>query len=1044
MLLSMNIGLVSGRCRDQRPLLELKNSLTFDNSASTKLVKWNSASDCCEWPGIACDDGGSGRVISLDLSFEGITGVLDDSSGLFSLQFLQNLNLSVNSFSTPLPASFASLTDLISLNLSNAGFIGQIPNDISKLTKLVSLDLSTDYFLGGPALKLEKPNLATLVQNLAQLEELILDGVNISAQGTDWCKALSSSLPNLKVLSMSDCFLSGPLDASLAELRSLSIIRLSRNNLSAPVPEFLANYPKLTALELISCQLNGIFPQTVFQIPTLEILDLSFNELLQGSFPVFHQNLSLQTLLLSTTNFSGTLPQSFGNLEKLSRIELQFNNFTGTIPNSIANLTQLFYLDLSSNKFEGRIPSFRKSKNLNYVDLSHNHLTGEIPSGHWEGLLSLTYVDLRYNAFNGSIPSSLFAIPSMQRIQLSNNRFGGQIPEFPNVSSPHLDTLDFSSNKLEGPIPSSVFDLANLNVLDLSSNKLNGTVELHLVQKLLNLTTLDLSYNNLTVIASGKNSNVSSLPQIKKLKLASCNLSVFPYLRNQSKLFHLDLSDNQITGPVPGWISELSLLQYLNLSRNLLVDLERSLSLPSLSILDLHRNQLQGSIPVPPPFITYMDYSSNNFSSFIPPNICNNLNCTFFFSLSNNNLTGAIPQSLCNNDWLQVLDLSNNSLSGKIPSCLIEGIKTIRVLNLRRNNFEGFIPDKFPRSCGLKTLDLSGNNLQGKVPKSLANCTTLEVLDLGNNKINDSFPCLLESISSFRVLVLRNNMFFGLIGCPGINGTWPRLQIVDLAFNHFRGNLPHIFLETWEGMMKGENRNLEHIKYDLLKLTNGLYYQDSIAVTFKGLEWELVKILTVFTSADFSNNNFEGPIPDVIGQFKALYVLNLSQNALTGRIPSSLGNLSHLESLDLSSNQFTGQIPPQLAILSFLSVLNLSYNRLVGRIPTGSQMQTFPSDSFEGNPGLCGPPLNLVCSNTSGSTFTRRSNQRKEFDWNFLSAELGYIFGLGIVILPLMFCKRWRTWYYTHVDRVIFRVFPQLDKRSNNLGRRAQRNRRRQ
>ncbi|KAJ6778095.1 RECEPTOR-LIKE PROTEIN 12 [Salix koriyanagi] len=179
-------------------------------------------------------------------------------------------------------------------------------------------------------------------------------------------------------------------------------------------------------------------------------------------------------------------------------------------------------------------------------------------------------------------------------------------------------------------------------------------------------------------------------------------------------------------------------------------------------------------------------------------------------------------------------------------------------------------------------------------------------------------------------------------------------------------------------MMGGENRNLEHIEYDPLKLTNGLYYQDSITVTFKDLELELVKILTVFTSADFSNNNFE------------------------------------------------------------------VYNRLVGRIPTGSQMQTFPSDSFEGNPGLCGPPLNLVCSNTSGSTFKRRSNQRKEFDWNFFSAELGSIFGLGIIILPLMFCKRWRTWYYTHVDRVIFRVFPQLDKRSNNLGRRAQRNRRRQ
>nr|TKR90255.1 hypothetical protein D5086_0000236350 [Populus alba] len=688
------------------------------------------------------------------------------------------------------------------------------------------------------------------------------------------------------------------------------------------------------------------------------------------------------------------------------------------------------------------------------LDLS-NQLKGEIPSSHWEGLRSLTHVDLGYNAFTGSTPSSLFAIPSLQKLQLSNNRFGGQIPEFPNVSSSLLDILDLSSNNLEGPIPSSVFGLAKLNVLELSSNKLNGTLQLHWIQKLPSLTTLGLSYNNLTVYASGGNSNMSSLPQIKKLRLASCDLGMFPDLRNQSKLFHLDLSDNQITGPVPGWISEIGLLQYLNLSRNLLVDLERPLSLPGLSILDLHHNQLQGSIPVPPSFITYVDYSSNNFSSFIPPNIGNYFTFTLFFSLSNNHLTGAIPQSMCNSESLQVLDLSNNSLSGAIPSCLIDKIKTLRALNLRRNNFGGIIPDKFPRSCELKTLDLSGNNLQGQVPKSLANCAMLEVLDLGNNQINDSFPCLLKSISSFRVLVLRNNMFSGLIGCPQIKGTWPRLQIVDLAYNNFRGNLPDIFLKTWEGMMEGGNRNLEYIRYE--EQTNGLYYQDSITVTVKGLELELVKILTVFTSADFSSNNFEGPIPDAIGQFNALYVLNLSHNALTGQIPSSLGNLSQLESLDLSSNQLSGQIPPQLVSLTFLSVLNLSYNRLVGRIPTGNQFGTFSSDFFEGNQGLCGFPLN-PCSNTKGSNSTpacsntsssacyntNGSNSGIEIDWNFLSVEFGFIFGLGIIILPLMFCKRWRTWYYTHVNRVIFRIFPQLDKRSKNLGRRAQRNRRRQ
>ncbi|KAJ6303459.1 hypothetical protein OIU77_017356 [Salix suchowensis] len=294
----------------------------------------------------------------------------------------------------------------------------------------------------------------------------------------------------------------------------------------------------------------------------------------------------------------------------------------------------------------------------------------------------------------------------------------------------------------------------------------------------------------------------------------------------------------------------------------------------------------------------------------------------------------------------------------------------------------GSIPDKFPRSCGLKTLDLSGNNLQGEVPKSLENCTTLEVLDLGNNQINDSFPCLLKSISSFRVLVLRNNMFSGLIGCPGINGTWPRLQIVDLAFNHFRG---------------------------------------------KSTSYLLGK----------------RPIPDVIGKFNALYVLNLSHNALRDHIPSSLGKLSQLESLDLSSNQLTGQIPPQLARLSFLSVLNLSYNRLVGPIPTGSQMQTFSADSFEGNQGLCGFQLNLLCSNTSGSTLTRRSNQRKEFDWQFIVPGLGFGLGSGIMVAPLLFSKKINKWYDDCIDKILLVLLPMLGLRYYARGRlegRARRN----
>ncbi|KAI6698506.1 hypothetical protein NL676_018625, partial [Syzygium grande] len=47
-----------------------------------------------------------------------------------------------------------------------------------------------------------------------------------------------------------------------------------------------------------------------------------------------------------------------------------------------------------------------------------------------------------------------------------------------------------------------------------------------------------------------------------------------------------------------------------------------------------------------------------------------------------------------------------------------------------------------------------------------------------------------------------------------------------------------------------------YIQYPFLR-TSGLYYQDTVSVTVKGLQVELVKILTLFTSIDFSCNNLE-------------------------------------------------------------------------------------------------------------------------------------------------------------------------------------------
>ncbi|KAK1562207.1 hypothetical protein Q3G72_008095 [Acer saccharum] len=333
-LFCSHVVLVAGQCQSdqQSLLLQLKSSLKFAANQSVHLVEWNQTIDCCNWSGVVCDVGG--RVTGLNLSFESISGAIENSTGLFGLQHLQRLDLAYNRFNgSQIPSRLANLSNLTYLNLSNAGFVGQIPGEVSNLTKLVSLDLSTLSLLGSGQLKLENPNLKVLVQNFRELRELYLDGVNLSGQGSEWCQALSSSssLSNLQVLSLSSCFLSGPIHPSLADLHSLSVIRLDQNNLSTPVPEFMSGFSNLTSLNLRSCGLNGTFPEKIFQ--NLVYVDLRFN------------------------SFNGTLPPPLFSLPLLQKLQLSDNQFDGQLPEfSRASSSVLDTLDLSGNRLEGSIP----------------------------------------------------------------------------------------------------------------------------------------------------------------------------------------------------------------------------------------------------------------------------------------------------------------------------------------------------------------------------------------------------------------------------------------------------------------------------------------------------------------------------------------------------------------------------------------------------------------------------------------------------------------------------------------------------------------
>ncbi|XP_050207978.1 receptor-like protein 6 [Mercurialis annua] len=827
---------------------------------------------------------------------------------------------------------------------------------------------------------------------------------------TDSCISASISsnstlfdLVHLQTLNLAyNIFFQSQIPSRIGELSSLTYLNLSCSGFSGQIPKQLLNLTKLVSLDL----------SDIYGLIGLNLHKPSFNDMVG-------QLTSLKELHLSSVNISSKVPELLSNFSSLESLRLDSCGLTGEFPAAIFQLPNLKILDLTSNPdLKTDLPSFQFGRPLKTLKLSTEHVPISIgnliymeelhlsdctftPSS-IENLVHLKFLFIWNCTFTGQIPPTFSNFTKLVRLVLSYNDFGiytpttssfswigeltrltylslsiinmnGEIPSSWFMNLTQLSSLQMSDNQLTGPLPQALMNLTKLEWLDLSTNQLSGPIPFQ-IGHLTSLFFLDLSFNKLD----------GGIP------------TSFSHLNN---LERLELNSNKLTGTLKFTVfSELKNLGYLDLSNN-------SLSLTTKTRSNVSFQRLRD-----------LNLGSCNLSEF-PSFLHHQLDFLVSLNLSSNKMSGELSPSICNLNSLQVLDLSFNNLSGQLPRCLGNFSDSLSVLNLKGNSFHGTIPSLWKNACQLKMIGMSHNKLQGPLPKSLGNCSLLKMVDFGSNQIIDVFPSWFGSLPNLQILILRSNNFYGTVENSVATG-FSNLRVIDLSLNQFSGKLQSKLLYNWNAMKVS---NASHMTYmrDNIDPSYLMQYDYSMTLYNKGLEMNYMKIPDILVTIDFSNNKFEGEIPDIIGNLKGLQLLNLSGNILQGPIPSSLANLKALECLDLSSNQLSGQIPTQLTEITALSSFDVSFNQLSGPIPQGNQFCNFESKSYEGNPSLWVDTWTKQCGNFKSATgsvppsFTElEASTDSEFKINWIVVSMGYASGMVIgVVGGNEFARRKQHWF---------------------------------
>ncbi|EOA29787.1 hypothetical protein CARUB_v10012882mg [Capsella rubella] len=254
--------------------------------------------------------------------------------------------------------------------------------------------------------------------------------------------------------------------------------------------------------------------------------------------------------------------------------------------------------------------------------------------------------------------------------------------------------------------------------------------------------------------------DLSGLPFLQELDLTRNNLNgSIPVEWGTSSLVNISLLGNQITGPIPKELANIS----------------------TLFSLVLEYNQISGKLPPELgnlPNIQRLLVSSNYLTGEIPSTFAK-LTTLTDFRISDNRFTGTIPDFIQNWKGLEKLVIQASGLVGPIPTA-IGPLGTLT--DLRISDLSG--PESpFPplqNMTSMKTLILRNCNLTGNLPPYLG-IRTLKNFDLSFNKLSGPIPQEYAALSDVDYIYFTSNMLDGEV--PG----WmlDKGDTIDLTYNNF-------------------------------------------------------------------------------------------------------------------------------------------------------------------------------------------------------------------------------------------------------------------